>query len=105
MNSGYIDWIDTLDNALKLEADIFVPGQGPARWMSDPRVSRQAVIRFRQILVDARDAVQKEIAQGATEDQVVANVMLSQYQGLGGYRQQREVVLRRTYQGIKGTLR
>lgn len=104
MNSGYIDWIETLDNALKLDADIFVPGQGPARWASDPRASRQAVMRFRQVLLDARDAVQKEIAKGATEDQVLATVMLSQYQGLGGYKQQRQVVLRRTYQGLKGTL-
>ena len=104
MNSGYIDWIDTLDNVLKLEADIFVPGQGPATWKSDPAASRQALIRFRQVLVDFRDAVRSEIAQGATEDEVIARVMLQQYQGLGGYKQQREVVLRRTYQGLKGAL-
>jgi glyoxylase-like metal-dependent hydrolase (beta-lactamase superfamily II) len=104
MNTGYIDWIETLDAALKLDADIFVPGQGPATWQSDPRASRQAMLRFRQVLVDFRDAVQKEIARGATEDDVVATVMLPQYQGLGGYKPQREVVLRRTYRNLKGTL-
>jgi glyoxylase-like metal-dependent hydrolase (beta-lactamase superfamily II) len=104
MNSGYIEWIDTLDKILKLEADIFVPGQGPATWKSDPRASRQALIRFRQVLMDFRDAVQSEIAQGATEEDVVARVMLQQYQGLGGYKQQREVVLRRIYRGLKGIL-
>jgi glyoxylase-like metal-dependent hydrolase (beta-lactamase superfamily II) len=104
MNTGYIDWIETLDAVLKLDADIFVPGQGPATWQSDPRASRQAMLRFRQVLVDFRDAVQKEIARGATEDEVVAAVLLPQYQGLGGYKQQREVVLRRTYRNLKGTL-
>jgi glyoxylase-like metal-dependent hydrolase (beta-lactamase superfamily II) len=104
MNSGYVDWINAIDIVLNLDADIFVPGQGPANWMSNPRASRQALIRFRQILVDARDAVEKEIARGATEDQAVAAVQLPQYQGLNGYRQQRETVVRRTYQDLKGTL-
>ena len=85
-------------------AHISVPGQGPANWMSNPQASRQALVRFRQILVDARDAVEKEIARGATEDQAVAAVQLPQYQDLNGYRQQRETVVRRTYQDLKGTL-
>jgi len=45
-----------------------------------------------------------EFARDATEDEVVANVLLSQYQDLGGYDQQREVVVRRTYQDLKGIL-
>jgi glyoxylase-like metal-dependent hydrolase (beta-lactamase superfamily II) len=104
MNSGYVDWINAIDIVLNLDADIFVPGQGPANWMSKPQASRQALVRFRQILVDARDAVEKEIARGATEDQAVAAVQLPQYQGLNGYRQQRETVVRRTYEDLKGTL-
>jgi cyclase len=104
MNSGYVDWINAIDIALNLDADIFVPGQGPANWMTNPKASRQALVRFRQILVDARDAVEKEIARGATEDQAVAAVQLPQYQGLNGYRQQKETVVRRTYQDLKGTL-
>lgn len=104
MNSGYSDWINAIDIVLNLDADIFVPGQGPANWMSDPRASRQALVRFRQVLVDARDAVEREIARGATEDQAVAAVQLRQYQGLNGYRQQRETVVRRTYRDLKGAL-
>jgi cyclase len=104
MNSGYVDWINAIDIALNLDADIFVPGQGPANWMSDPQASRQALGRFRQILVDARDGVEKEIARGATEGQTVAAVQLLQYQGLNGYRQQRETVVRRTYEDLKGLL-
>jgi glyoxylase-like metal-dependent hydrolase (beta-lactamase superfamily II) len=102
MNTGYVDWIHAIDIALQLDADIFVPAHGT---MSDnPRESRQALVRFRQILVDARDAVQKEMARGATEDQATATVLLPQYKGLSGYQQQREVVVRRTYRDLKGIL-
>ncbi|HMI98035.1 MAG TPA: MBL fold metallo-hydrolase [Micropepsaceae bacterium] len=104
MNSGYIDWIHALDIALNLDADIFVPGQGPSSLASNPRASRQALIRARQVLVDFRDGVAEEIARGATEDQAVSRVQLPQYQGMVGYQQQREVLVRRTYQGLKGTL-
>ena len=102
MNTGYVDWIHAIDIALQLEADIFVPAHG--RMSDDPRESRQALVRFRQVLVDARDAVQKEMARGATEDQATATVLLPQYKGLSGYEQQREVVVRRTYRDLKGIL-
>ena len=91
-----------IDSALKLDADIFVPAHG--RMTDNPLESRQALVRARQILVDARDAVQAEIAKGASEDQAAATVLLPQYKGLGGYQQQREVVVRRMYQDIKGLL-
>jgi glyoxylase-like metal-dependent hydrolase (beta-lactamase superfamily II) len=102
MNDGYVNWINAIDIALNLDADIFVPAHG--RMSGDPRESRAALVRFRQILVDARDAVEKEIARGATEDQAAATVMLAQYKDLVGYQQQRQVVVRRTYQDLKGTL-
>jgi glyoxylase-like metal-dependent hydrolase (beta-lactamase superfamily II) len=104
MNDGYVDWIGTIDAALKLDADIFVPGQGPSSIASNPRGSRQALVRARQVLVDFREGVSREIARGATEDQAVAAVLLPQYQGMTGYQQQREVLVRRMYRGLKGTL-
>ncbi len=103
MNDGYVDWINTLDIALKLDADIFVPGQGPTSIASNPRASRDALVRARQVLVDFRDSVQREIARGATEDQAVAAVLLPQYRDMVGYDQQRAVLVRRMYQGLKGT--
>ncbi len=106
MNSGYVDWISAIDIVLNMEADIFVPGQGGNDMfeVGFPGDSRQKLINFRQILVDARDTIQREIARGATEEEVVATVMLSEYQDLGGYQQQREVVVRRTYLDLKGML-
>jgi glyoxylase-like metal-dependent hydrolase (beta-lactamase superfamily II) len=103
MDDGSIDWINTLDIALKLDADIFVPGQGPTSIASNPRSSRDALMRARQVLVDFRDAIQREIARGATEEQTVATVLLPQYQGLTGYDQQRQVLVRRMYQDLKGS--
>ena len=102
MNDGYVNWINAIDIALNLDADIFVPAHG--KMPGDPKQSRQALIRARQILVDARDAVEKEIARGATEDETVSRVLLAQYKDLSGYQQQREVVVRRTYQDLKGML-
>ena len=102
MNDGYVDWINTLDIALKLDADIFVPGQGPTTMASNPRASRDALVRARQVLVNFRDAIQQEIARGATEDQAVAAVLLPQYRDMVGYDQQRAVLVRRMYQGLKG---
>jgi glyoxylase-like metal-dependent hydrolase (beta-lactamase superfamily II) len=105
MNTGWVNWINAIDIVLAIpNIDIFVPGQGPARWGNDPKRSREALIKARQVLVDARDAVAKEIARGATEDEVVATVLLPQYKDLGGYEQQRPVVLRNTYRDLKGIL-
>jgi len=41
--------------------------------------------RFRQMLVDLRDAVQKEIARGASKDQAAAAIKLPQYEQMQGY--------------------
>ena len=66
---------------------------------------RQGLHRFRQMLVDLRDAVQKEIDRGATEDQAAATIKFPQYEQMQGYKAQREVAVRRTYREIMGTLK
>ena len=103
MAGGYgVSWIRALDAVRALDADIFIPGHGPIP--DDPKQTRTALDRARQILVDARDGVQNQIAQGATEDQAVAAVKLDQYSKLYAFAGQREVVLRRIYKELKGTL-
>ena len=104
INDGYaLSWLKTLDAVEALPADIFVPGHGPIP--EDPKETREGVHRFRQMLVDLCDAVQKEIARGATEDQAAAAVKLPQYEKMQGYASQREVAVRRAYREIMGTLR
>lgn len=103
INDGYgLDWLRALDTVAALDADIFVPGHGPIP--ADPRETRQGLARFRQVLVDVRDAVQKEIARGATEDQAVAAIRWPQYEKLQGYDAQRETAVRRLHRQLTGTL-
>jgi glyoxylase-like metal-dependent hydrolase (beta-lactamase superfamily II) len=104
INDGYgVSWLKTLDAIQALPADIFVPGHGPIP--EDPKGTRQGLHRFRQMLVDLRDAVQKEIERGASEDQAAVAIKLPQYEQMQGYRSQREVAVRRTYQEIMDTLK
>jgi cyclase len=103
MTGGYgVSWIRVLDAVKALDADIFIPGHGPIP--EDPKQTRAGLDRARQILVDARDGIQNEIARGANEDQAVAAVTLPQYAKLPSFGGQREVVLRRIYRELKGTL-
>jgi glyoxylase-like metal-dependent hydrolase (beta-lactamase superfamily II) len=103
MAQGYgVSWLRVLDGVEALGADIFVPGHGPIP--EDPRGTRAGLHRMRQILIDARDAIQNEIARGATEDQAVAAVKLEQYAKLPSYATQREVVVRRMYKELTGNL-
>jgi hypothetical protein len=57
------------------------------------------------MLVDVRDAVQKEIAGGATEDQAAAAIQWPQYEKMQSYDAQRETAVRRLYQQLTGTLK
>jgi cyclase len=103
INDGYgLDWLRALDTVLTLDADIFVPGHGPIP--ADPRETRQGLVRFRQMIVDIRDAVQKEVSRGATEDQAVAAIQWPQYAKLQGYDAQRETSVRRLYRQLTGKL-
>ena len=103
MAQGYgVSWLRVLDAVEALGADVFVPGHGPIP--EDPRGTRSGLHRMRQILVDARDAIQNEIARGATEDQAVAAVKLQQYEKLPTYAAQREVTVRRMYKELAGNL-
>ena len=57
------------------------------------------------MLVDVRDAVQKEVARGVTEDQAVATIRWPQYEKMQSYDAQRETAVRRLYQQLTGKLK
>jgi glyoxylase-like metal-dependent hydrolase (beta-lactamase superfamily II) len=103
INDGYgLDWLKALDAVEALGAEIVVPGHGPIP--ADPRETRQQLRRFREMLVNVRDAVQKEIARGATEEQAVNTIRWPQYEKMQGYDAQRETAVRRLYQQLTGAL-
>ena len=89
------DWLRTLEAVEALEADVFVPGHG---FLPDDRAATRAGLRgHRQILLDVREAVEREIARGATLEQAVAAVDLPQYRRFQGYSRAMEMAVRRTY--------
>jgi glyoxylase-like metal-dependent hydrolase (beta-lactamase superfamily II) len=103
MNDGYgLDWLKTVEMAAALDADIFVPGHSSLP--ADPKQSREEFFRYRQMLVDVRDAVQQAITRGLTEDQAVATIQWPQYEKLRGYESQRPVAIRRFYRQLTGAL-
>jgi len=103
IEDGYgLDWLKALDAVEALGAEIFVPAHGPVP--AGPRETQQGLRRFRQMLVDIRDAVAQEIARGATEDQAVAAVRWPQYEKMRGYDAQRETAVRRLYRQLTGAL-
>ena len=103
MAQGYgVSWLRVLDAVQSLEADIFVPGHGPLP--ADPRETRASLRRLRQLLVDTRDAIQSEIARGASEDQAVAAVKLPQYEKMPNFAAQRETTVRRMFKELTGSL-
>ncbi len=103
IEDGYgIDWLKALDAVEALGAEIFVPAHGSVP--ADPRETQQGLRRFRQMLVDVRDAVQQAIARGATEDQAIATVGWPQYAKMRGYDAQRETAVRRLYRQLTGVL-
>ena len=104
MADGYgVAWIETLGKIEALDADIFVPAHGiiPA----NPRETREGLRRARARLIATREAVEREIARGATEDQAVAAIQFPEYEGMRGYPAQKDVAVRRIYQELKGQLR
>jgi glyoxylase-like metal-dependent hydrolase (beta-lactamase superfamily II) len=104
INDGYgLDWLKSLDAVEALGAEIFVPAHGPIP--PNPRETKQGLARFRQMLVDIRDGVQKEVARGATEEQVVAGVKWPQYEGLQGYNAQHDVAVKRLFEQLTGALK
>jgi len=103
MAQGYgVSWLRVLDAVQALEADIFVPGHGPVP--DDPRSTRASLGRLKQVLVDTRDAILREIGRGATEDQTVAAVKLQQYEKMPNFAAQRETTVRRMYKELTGSL-
>jgi cyclase len=103
MAQGYgVSWLQVLDAVQSLEADIFVPGHGPVP--ADPRETRASLRRLRQVLVDTRDALQSEIARGASEDQAAAAVKLQQYEKMPNFAAQRETTVRRMFKELTGSL-
>ncbi len=99
ISEGYsYDWLRAIEAAEALKADIFVPGHGfLPRNLKDTRAGLR---RHWQILKDVRDAVQKQVARKATEDEAVKAVELPQYKKFKGYERALEIAVRRIHREL-----
>ena len=68
-DASILEWMQTLRSALKLEADIYVPGHGPVG-------DRKAVERFLGYLEDLRAMVQPAVARGESAEHSVASIRI-----------------------------
>jgi len=99
ISEGYsADWMRTIEMAEALPADVFVPGHGFLP--QAPKETRAGLRRHWQILKDVREAVQAQIARGATEESAVRAVQLPQYRHFKGYQTALEIAVRRIYREL-----
>ncbi len=99
ISEGYsASWLRALEAAEALPADIFVPGHGfLPKNLKDTRAGLRS---HWQILKDVRDAVQKQVARGASEEETVKAVDLPQYKKFKGYARAMEIATRRIYREL-----
>ncbi len=99
ISEGYSgDWLRTLEAVEALKADIFVPGHGFLP--KDLKESRAWIHRQWQVLKDVRDAVQKQVDRGASEDEAVRSIELPQLKKFKGYERALEIAVRRIYREL-----
>jgi cyclase len=71
-----LEWSKTLDEALKLDFDVAIPGHGP---VSD----RAGILKFRDAFQTMRDRIQGMVHSGASKDEI-SKVLVSEYHWAAG---------------------
>ena len=92
------EWLRTLEVAEALEADIFVPGHGFLP--DDPRETRDGLRRHRQLLLDVRDAVQRQIQRRGDGGAGRHDGRPARYRRFQGYSRAMEMAVRRWYREL-----
>jgi cyclase len=66
-DADILQWMKTLEQVLKLDADVFVPGHGPVG-------SRKEVERFLSYLQELKSLVEPYVSRGDTADQAIRDI-------------------------------
>ena len=99
ISDGYsADWMRTIEAAEALKADLYVPGHGFLP--KDLKDTQAGLRRHWQLLKDVRDAVQKQVARGASADEAVRAIDLPQFRKFKGYERALEIMVRRIYREL-----
>jgi cyclase len=103
ISEGYSsNWMRAIEVAEALKADIYVPGHGfLPKYLNDTRAGLRS---HWQMLKDVREAVQKQVARGAAENETVSAIDLPQFKKFKGYERALEIAVRRIYREMTARL-
>jgi glyoxylase-like metal-dependent hydrolase (beta-lactamase superfamily II) len=102
MRSAYpSEWVTTLDRALAMDIERFVPGHG---FIEEPRSSREELAAFRQALVSVIAEVKRLHALGLSADDAIKGAQWGEYKDWFLAEQQAPIAIRRVYLEIEGKI-
>jgi glyoxylase-like metal-dependent hydrolase (beta-lactamase superfamily II) len=103
MRSAYpSEWVRTIDRALALDAQRFVPGHG---FIEEPAVSREELVNYRDALLYVIAEAKRLHALKLSVDAALAQANWGSYQTWFLAEQQAPIALRRVYDEVEGRLR
>ena len=102
MRSAYpSEWIATVDRALAMDVQRFVPGHG---FIEEPAASREELRTFRKALVDVIAEVKRLHGQGLSADDAIKAANWGDYKDWFLAEQQAPIAVRRVYLEVEGKL-
>jgi cyclase len=99
ISEGYsLNWLRAIETAEALKADIYVPGHGFLP--KNLKDTRAGLHNHWQMLKDVREAVQKQVARGSSENEAASAIDLPQFKKFKGYERALEIAVRRIYREL-----
>ena len=103
MRSAYpAEWVRTIDRALGLDVQRFVPGHG---FIEEPAIAREELVNYRDALLYVIAEAKRLHALGLPADAALAQANWGSYQTWFLAEQQAPIALRRIYDEIEGKLK
>jgi glyoxylase-like metal-dependent hydrolase (beta-lactamase superfamily II) len=103
MRSAYpSEWVATIDKALAMDVDRYVPGHG---FIEEPKVSREELVEFQKALKTVSAEVRRLHDQGLSADAAIAQANWGPYSDWFLRDQQAPIAVRKVYEEIDGKLK
>ena len=103
MRSAYpSEWVRTLDRALAMDVERYVPGHG---FIEEPRVSREELVAFRDAVAAVSAEARRLHAAGLSAEDAVKAARWGDYGDWFLAEQQAPIAIRRVYAELEGTVR
>ena len=103
MRSAYpSEWVATIDKALAMDVDRYVPGHG---FIEEPKVSREELVEFQKALKAVNAEVKRLHDQGLSADAAIAQANWGPYSDWFLRDQQAPIAVRKVYEELDGNLK